>query len=74
MVEALVPREGKETERKAESGARMQELAEAAVGKRRLERLGTGATVKGEAARYLRGSLSRRDQKDLFGRDSTPIP
>lgn len=30
--------------------------------------------MKDEVARYLRGSLSRGDQKDLFGRDSTPIP
>lgn len=52
----------------------MQEMAEAAVGKRRLERLGTGATVKDEAARCLRGSLSNGDQKYLFGRDSAPIP
>ena len=74
MGGALVPREGKETERKAESGARMQEMAEAAVGTRRLERLGTGATVKDEAARCLRGSLSNGDQKYLFGRDSAPIP
>ena len=38
MEEAFVLREGKKTERKAESGARMQELAEAAVRKGRLER------------------------------------
>lgn len=74
MGGAFVPREGKETERKAESGARIQELAEAAVGKRRLQRLGMGATVKSEDARCLRGSLSRGDQKYLFGRDSAPIP